>query len=112
MDRNEKKRLRQHIGEHLDVSNSRLTDDEAAQLAAFVDNYDEYRGQTETRTSSYDGWSSDGKYTRTVMVADTFTDDVGIRTDSSYRDDDGQSGESSTETKDARGILNWLRDHR
>ena len=111
MDRNEKKRLRERIGEHLDVSGARLTDDEALQLADLVDNYENYRGQSETRTSSYDGWSSDGKYTREVTVTHTFTDDVGIRTDSSYRDDDGQSGESSTETKDARGILNWLRDH-
>src|SRR5690625_3152040 len=90
MDRNEKKRLRERIGEHLDVSGARLTDDEALQLADLVDNYENYRGQSETRTSSYDGWSSDGKYTREVTVTHTFTDDVGIRTDSSYRDDDGQ----------------------
>lgn len=112
MDRNEKKRLREHIGKYLDVSSARLTDDEAVQLADFVDTYEHYRGQAETRTSSYAGWSSDGKYTREVRVTTSFTDDVGIRTDSSYHDDDGQSGESSTETKDARAILNWLRDRR
>src|SRR5690625_7856272 len=74
----------------MDESRARLTDDEALQLADLVDNYENYRGQSETRTSSYDGWSSDGKYTREVTVTHTFTDDVGIRTDSSYRDDDGQ----------------------
>src|SRR5699024_4641913 len=112
MDRNEKKRLRERIGEDLDVSGARLTDDEALQLADLVDNYENYRGQSETRTSSYDGWSSDGKYTREVTVTHPFTDEAGIRTDSSYRDDDGKSGGSSTAAKDARGILHRLRDHR
>ena len=52
MDRNEKKRLRDYIGEHLDVSHARLTDGETAELAQFVDDYDEhYKGRTETRTS-------------------------------------------------------------
>src|SRR5699024_12072993 len=49
MDRNEKKRLRERIGEHLDVSGARLTDDEALQLADLVDNYENYRGRTARR---------------------------------------------------------------
>src|SRR5699024_3114920 len=72
------------------MTGARLTDDEPLLLADLVDNNEIYQGQSETRTSSYDGWSSDGKYTREVTVTHTFTDDVGIRTDSSYRDDDGQ----------------------
>ncbi|MHC6176197.1 hypothetical protein [Glutamicibacter endophyticus] len=112
MDRNEKKKMREHISEHIDVSNARLTDDEARFLNDFVDGYDEYRGKSETRTSSYTGWSSDGKYTRVETTTDTFTDEVGIRINNSYKDDDGQSGESSTEVKDARGILNWFKDRR
>jgi hypothetical protein len=36
MDRNEKKRIRDYIGEHLDVSGTRLTDDEAGSSAACV----------------------------------------------------------------------------
>jgi hypothetical protein len=113
MDRNEKKRLRERIGGHIDVSGARLTDDEAQFLGDLVDNYDdEYRGRSETRTKSFTGWSSDGRFTRDETYTDTFTDDVGIRTDYSYQDDDGQSGESSTEINDARGILNWFRDRR
>ena len=66
MDRNEKKRLREAIGERLDVSNARLSDDEAELLHDFVEDYDDkYRGQSTTRTSSHVGWSSDGKYIRT-----------------------------------------------
>ena len=111
VDRNEKKKLRDHIGEHLDISGARLSDDEAVFLRDFVDDYDEtHKGRSETRTRSHDGWSSDGKYTRVETFTDTFTDDVGIRTDYSYRDDDGQTGGSSTDIKDARGILNWFRD--
>jgi hypothetical protein len=113
MDRNEKKKLRDHIGEHLDVSGARLSDDEAVFLRDFIDEYDEtYKGWSETRKSSHDGWSSDGKFTRWEEFTETFTDDIGIRQDYSYRDDDGQNGASSREIKDARGILNWFKDHR
>lgn len=112
MDRSEKKRLRAHIGEHIDVSGARLTDDEAQFLGELVDNYDEYRGRSETRSRSFTGSSSDGKYTRDETYTDTFTDDVGIRADYSYKDDDGQTGGSSKEIRDARGILDWFRDRR
>lgn len=113
MDRAEKKRMRDRIGEHLDVSKTRMTDDEVAVLSDFIDGYGEnHKGRSETRRSSFTDWSSDGRYTREEEVTDTFTDDIGIRQDYSYQDDDGQRGESSTEIKDARGILNWLRDHR
>lgn len=111
MDQHEKRRLRAYIGERLDVSGTRLTDDEAIFLSDFVDKYDEtYRGRSETRTTSRDGWSSDGKYTRRETFTDTFTDDVGIRQDYEYQDDDGQGGRSTTVITDARGILNWFRD--
>jgi nuclear transport factor 2 (NTF2) superfamily protein len=113
MDRNEKKKIRGQIGEHLDVSSARLTDDEAVFLRNFIDEYDEtYKGQSEVRQASHDGWSSDGEYTRWEDFTDTFTDDIGIRQDYKYHDDDGQHGESSSEIRDARGILNWFRDHR
>lgn len=111
MDRQEKMRLREHIGKHVDVSGTRLTDDEAQRLAEFIDDYDSRRGQSHTRRESHDGWSSDGKFTRREEYIDTFTDEVGIRKDYSYQDDDGQTGSETTEIKDARGILNWLKDH-
>jgi hypothetical protein len=113
MDRSKKKQFRDYIGEHLDVSGTRLTDDEAGFLKDFIDDYDEtYRGKSETRTSSHVGWSSDGKFTRTEEFTDTFTEDIGIRRDYRYLDDDGQSGETSDQIKDARGILDWFRNHR
>jgi hypothetical protein len=113
VDRKEKQKLREQIGEHLDVSNTRLSDDEAEFLHGFIEDYDDkFKGQSETRQSSYTSWSSDGKFTRTEEYTDTFTDDVGIRKDYQYQDDDGQTGGSSREIKDARGILNWFKNHR
>ena len=111
MDREEKKRLRKHIGDHLDVSKTRLTDDEAAFLGHLVDNYGDYEGRTQTESRSHSGWSSDGKYTRKVTQTDTFVTGVGIRHDYSFQDDDGEAGGSSTLISDARGILNWFKDH-
>ena len=113
MDRYEKKRLRDYIGEYLDISSARLTDDEAALLSNFLDEYDKtYRGRTKTRTKNGVGWGSDGKYTYRETFTDTFTDDVGIRQDYEYQDDDGQSRTSTKVITDARGILNWLGERR
>lgn len=110
MDRNEKKRLRGIIGEHLDVSKTRLTDEDATALNDFIVTYDsEYKGKSTSRSREYDGWSSDGKYTRQEKVTETFTEDIGIRKDYEYRDDDGQAGTNTSVIKDARGILNWLK---
>lgn len=113
MDRNEKKRLRAEIAQQLNLSGTRLTDDEATTLKGFIDDYDKaYKGRSETRRSSHTGWSSDGKYTRDEEFTDTFTEDIGIRRDYRYQDDDGQSGESSQVVKDGRGILKFLRGDR
>lgn len=112
MDRDEKNRIRKNLGEHLNVSRTRLTDDEATFLSEFVKDYEKYKGTSHSRTNKFTGWSSDGKYTRVEQFTDTFTDHVGIRQEYSYRDDDGQSGGTTTEIRDARGILNWFRDHR
>ena len=113
MDKNEKKRIRDRIGQHLDVSGTRMSDEEASFLDNLIENYDSYRGTSQTRRRSHKSFSSDGKYTRTEESTYTFTDDVGIRHDYKYYDDDdGQTGESSSVIKDARGVLDWFRNHR
>jgi hypothetical protein len=113
MDRAEKKRIRDRIGERLDVASTRITDDEALMLDTFLSNYDEaYGGRSETRRSTHVGWSSEGKYVRKNAVTDTFTEEPGIRRCHKYEDDDGQSGESCVEINDARGILNYLKGRR
>lgn len=112
MNPSEKKILRNFIGQHLDVSGTRLSDHEAGFLLDFIDDYEvKHKGRTETRSATQNGWSSDGKYTRWETTTYTFTDDIGIREDYQYRDDDGQSGKASSVIRDARGILNWFRQH-
>ncbi|MCY1232337.1 hypothetical protein D9M72_448220 [compost metagenome] len=82
VDAHEKKKLRDQIGEHLDVSAAQLTDDEAVFLRDFIDDYGEvHRGNSKTRTRRQDSWSSDGKYTREETFTDTFTDEIGIQRD-------------------------------
>lgn len=110
MEKSKKKEMRNKISERLDVTKTRLSDDDAIFLNDFLDNYeDKYQGKTNTETTSYTGWSSDGKYTRTTTTVTRFLDDPGIEITESYQDDDGQSGESHRHIQDARGILNWFK---
>ena len=98
MDRGKKKRLRDKISERIDISSTRLRDDEAQELSDFVDDY---------------GRSSDGYYRRTETTTDTFMEDgVGIRRETHVRDDDGTEWTDTDEITDGRGILKWLREHR
>ena len=79
MNRNDKKAKRDYISTHIDTSKARLKDDEVDFLCEFIDGYDEkYKGRTHTHRSSYDGWSSDGKYTRKEETTYIFSDDIGI----------------------------------
>lgn len=113
MDRKEKKSLREHIGEFLDIDNTRLTDDEAEFLGDFVDSYEEeYRGRSTTEKNSYTGWSSDGKYRRDEEITFTFTDQPGIRQDYSYHDDDGQNDSRSQVIRSGREILNLFKSNK
>ncbi|MDO4500699.1 MAG: hypothetical protein Q4B60_05420 [Erysipelotrichaceae bacterium] len=113
MDKKEKKALRDKIRQHIDLDNTRLSDYDANILNDFIDNYDkEYSGKTVTKTNEYDGWSSDGKYTRTELNRYTFNEQIGIRHDYEYHDDDGQSGNYSEIIETGRGILNWLKNNK
>lgn len=113
MDQKEKKEKKEHIGKHININNARLKDGEVNTLFDFVNNYDDdYKGKSKTKKRTYDGWSSDGKYTRQEEYTSTFTEDVGIHEEYRYYDDDGQSGGNSTHIKDARGILNWFKNQK
>ena len=110
-EKNEKKRL---IGEALEIGSSRLRDNEVEFLYQFVTQYDRFIRITETINSSYESWSSDGKYTRWEVYTYYFgTNDIGIYVEESYHDDDGQSGEYPELIIDkARDVINWFRDHK
>ncbi|MCR2763809.1 hypothetical protein NQ152_09850 [Microbacterium sp. zg.B48] len=55
MDRDEKARMRNYIGEHLDVSDARLSDYQAQRLVDFIDNYAQYRWRSFERNSTHRG---------------------------------------------------------
>lgn len=110
-EKTEKKRL---IGEALDIGSSRLRDNEVEFLYQFVTQYDRFIGISETINSSYDHWSSDGKYTRWKEYTYSFGGNrIDICVEESYHDDDGQSGEYPELIIDkARDVINWFRDHK
>ncbi|KAF2412533.1 hypothetical protein B1729_14570 [Microbacterium sp. B35-04] len=112
MDRGDKARTRDYIGQYLDVSGSRLSDYQAQRLVDFIENYDKYRGQSFTKKRSTPGWGSDGRYERTEIIIDTFTDAVGIQRETLHRYDDGQEDRYAENITTARGILDWLDAHR
>lgn len=113
MERGEKKRLRDKLSEHIDISATRLSDDKAQQLSDLVDNYDSHAGTSRTQERKWKGFSSEGYYWRRETITDTFMEEeIGIRRQTFTRDDDGTDCTSTEEIRDGRGILNWLRDHR
>lgn len=64
MDRKEKSYKKSKISEHIDLGNSRYRYDEVDTLHELATNREKYNGQTKTVKHRFDGWSSDGKYTR------------------------------------------------
>lgn len=110
MERAEKKQLREYIGQHVDLSGMRLTDRDATFLKDLIDSWDEYRGRSRTQSSTWRGWSSEGRYSRTQEDTDTFTDEIGIRRSFKFKDDDGHSGEGFTEIGDVHGLIDWFRE--
>ena len=111
MDRNEKKRRREFIGEHLDVSGTRLNDDETRMLCDYIENFaDDYSGQSETRRTTTKGFDRGDTYRRTVECTTTFKGDMSIREVCQVSYDDGQIDDPTMVIiKDARGIVNRLK---
>lgn len=101
------------IGE-IDVTGSRLKDNEKQFLEAYSEQYDRFKGKEQTVETKTDGWSSDGRYTRYTKAKHSFGDDkMSITVDNSYKDDDGQTGGSSSyvESK-ARNIINYFKENK
>ena len=111
MDRKEKKRLKDEIGKHIDLSNGRFTDYEVSRLHDLVEERDSYDGRTQTYRSSYKAFDSEDTYH--VEDTDTYTfrsDEGGIRIEHEHVSDwdDGQHDESREVARTGRGILNLL----
>lgn len=101
------------IGE-IDATGSRLKENEKRFLGEFSAQYDRFKGKEQIVESEYEGWSSDGKYTRHTRTMHRFGDDkMSITIDESYEDDDGQTGSSSSQVElKARPIINYVRENR
>ena len=108
MDKKEKKRI---ISAVIDLANGRYKDKEVDTLYDLVKNRDDYNGTSRTYKRSFDGWSSDGKYTREEETTYTVrSDEEGVRIEQhyEYRDDDGQTGSRDQIFDTGREILNAL----
>lgn len=101
------------IGE-IDATGSRLKGNEKKFLEEFSEQYDRFKGKDQTVVSEEKGWSSDGKYTRKIKTKHSFGDDkMSITVDESYKDDDGQTGSSSSPVElKARNIINYVTENR
>lgn len=111
MDRKEKKRLKEEIGKHIDLSNGRFTDYEVSRLHDLVEGRDSYDGRSKTYRSSYKTFDSEDTYR--VEDTDTYifrSDEDGIRIEHEHVSDwdDGQHDVAREVTNTARGILNLL----
>ncbi|MBD8205956.1 hypothetical protein IFU08_08090 [Microbacterium sp. CFBP 8790] len=112
MERSEKARVRAYIGQHLDVSGTRLSDYQAQCLVDFIDTYDRYRGKSFKKEASSPGFGSDGRYVRVETIVDTFIDPIGIRRETHHSYDDGHERRFVEDITSARGIFDWLFEHR
>ncbi len=111
MDRKEKLAKKDYISGAVDLSNGRFKDKEVELLYDLVENRGTYNGTTKSYKHSFDGWSSDGKYTRNEETTYTLrSDESGIRIEEHYQyhDDDGQSGSNDRDYRTGRDILNIL----
>lgn len=111
MDKKEKTEKRNVIAKALDLSNTRLKDDEVEKLFDFVSNPEKYNGKSKTHRTWREDWDHDGKYERTITDEYTLVNNseaVGVQLHSETSDDGAltYSGDSFINT--ARGILKLL----
>ena len=112
MERKEKERLKAEISKHINLRNGRFTVAEITRLHDLVESRDSHDGRSETYSSSYEAFDSEGTYR--IEEADTYTfhnGDSGICIEQkSVRDwDDGQHDIDHQTHDTERAILRLLR---
>ncbi|OFL20457.1 hypothetical protein HMPREF2780_04110 [Streptococcus sp. HMSC062B01] len=100
------KEEREYLSRYVDISNSRLNDNDVSLLLEF----EGCVGNSSMKECSDDKWCSDGKYTRKEINEYIVEDDHTITHNYSYCDDDGTSGSYSKRYSRARDIINILRE--
>ena len=112
MDKKDKIEKKRTIGTHINLGNGRYKDNEVETLYNLATNHEKYNGMTKTVKRRFDGWSSDGKYTREEETIYAFKgSDKGVHIEEKYQyfDDDGQRGEHITIHDTGRDILNLFK---
>ncbi|MCR4607815.1 MAG: hypothetical protein K5771_08835 [Oscillospiraceae bacterium] len=112
MDRKEKKEKKSFISQFIDLGTKWYNDEEIEDLFDLVSNKDDYDGQSREKRDTYTDWSSDGKYTRhseSLYKINNDEDKIRIDVESSYKDDDGQTGESKYSLRDGKEIVDIFR---
>ena len=112
MNNKEKREKKREISKYIDLANGHFKDNEIELLHNLVKNKDDYNGKSKEYKHTFDGWCSDGKYTRDEQTTYTFHSDqssIYIEKDYRYWDDDGQSGGDSSVLKTAREIINGFK---
>ena len=102
------KEKRAYIGQHLDLSKTRLTESDADILCDFIDKYDDYKGKSKTVRHCGDGISSDGKWSWERETTYTFNNTPGIHEESDYTTDENEHSHTSRDITSGRGILDWF----
>ena len=111
MDKKEKEQKKEYIKTSINLANGRFKDEEINALYNLVENKSSYDQRSKTYESTYDGWCSDGKYTRKEKATYTFSDakdGIQIEEYREFHDDDGTEGTSLSYYKTGREILNVM----
>ncbi len=111
MDRKEKNRMKEEIGEFIDLKYGRFTDEEMERLHDLVQNRETYNGRSNSYSHEYKTYDREDTYR--VNETDTYTfrsDENGIRIDhETVKDwDDGQQDRYTDSLSKGRDILNAL----
>ena len=94
----------------IDVTGSRLMDYEKKFLEDLSMQYDRFKGKEQTLVRNDDGFSSEGKYTRETTTKYSFLEEEkGIKVNISYKDDDGQTGESEYILDNGRDLIDFIK---
>lgn len=97
----------------IDITGSSLMDYEKKFLENLSSQYDRFIGKEQTLVDSYDSFCSDGKYTRETTTNYSFLeDDMGIKVNIRYKDDDGQTGEITSKLVKGRDIINFFKENK
>ena len=106
-----RKEKRDRISKSMNLSGVRLKDFEIDRLLDLVTNPAKYDGRSKARSKTFEGWSSDGRYTAKEKTTFTIRADEGqvcVEENYLYEDDDGETRQDDKIIVATRAILKIL----